>query len=210
MVSPCSAWVTSYSSGDLPEAQPELGAEGPRDTAPAGASASGERDGVTTVVVDAAPGGSRGPRAAGETGCPVPLPQPGPLHLCGFVSGGGSTRPSLTLVRPSSSTHSQRALGLGQPRGSWRAVPENLPAEGLKGRGDVSAAYARSRKTRGNELTSEVKRDSEREEGEERKKERESELETSMREKHRSAASCTPPTGGVLITKVHALDWNRT
>ena len=36
------------------------------------------------------------------------------------------------------------------------------------------------------------------------------ELETSMREKHQSAASCTPPTGDVPATKVHALDQNRT
>ncbi|KAK1343833.1 hypothetical protein QTO34_014387 [Cnephaeus nilssonii] len=35
-------------------------------------------------------------------------------------------------------------------------------------------------------------------------------IETSMREKHRSAASCTPPTGDVSTTKVHALDQNRT
>nr|KAF6330329.1 hypothetical protein mMyoMyo1_012319 [Myotis myotis] len=31
-----------------------------------------------------------------------------------------------------------------------------------------------------------------------------------MREKHRSAASCTPPTGDVPATKVHCLDQNRT
>ncbi|ELK28488.1 hypothetical protein MDA_GLEAN10008673 [Myotis davidii] len=31
-----------------------------------------------------------------------------------------------------------------------------------------------------------------------------------MREKHRLAASCTPPTGDVPATKVHALDRNRT
>ena len=31
-----------------------------------------------------------------------------------------------------------------------------------------------------------------------------------MRENHRSAASCTPPTGDVPATKVHALDRNRT
>nr|KAF6386127.1 hypothetical protein mMyoMyo1_001575 [Myotis myotis] len=41
-----------------------------------------------------------------------------------------------------------------------------------------------------------------------RKKDRE--LETSMREKHRSAASCTSPTGVVPATQVHALDRNRT
>nr|KAF6342994.1 hypothetical protein mPipKuh1_010725 [Pipistrellus kuhlii] len=40
--------------------------------------------------------------------------------------------------------------------------------------------------------------------------ERDRELETSMREKHRPAASCTPPTGDVPATNVHALDWNRT
>nr|KAF6304794.1 hypothetical protein mPipKuh1_009248 [Pipistrellus kuhlii] len=39
---------------------------------------------------------------------------------------------------------------------------------------------------------------------------RDRELETSMREKHRPAASCTPPTGDVPATKVHALDRNRT
>ncbi|KAK1334102.1 hypothetical protein QTO34_005102 [Cnephaeus nilssonii] len=43
-----------------------------------------------------------------------------------------------------------------------------------------------------------------------RGRERDRELETSMREKHRSAASCTPPTGDVPTTKIHALDWNRT
>ena len=43
-----------------------------------------------------------------------------------------------------------------------------------------------------------------------RGRERERELETSMREKHPSAASCTPPTGDVPTTKVHALDRNRT
>ncbi|KAK1347077.1 hypothetical protein QTO34_000941 [Cnephaeus nilssonii] len=43
-----------------------------------------------------------------------------------------------------------------------------------------------------------------------RGRERERELETSMREKHPSAASCTPPTGDVPATKVHALDRNRT
>ncbi|XP_054581044.1 uncharacterized protein LOC129151151 [Eptesicus fuscus] len=43
-----------------------------------------------------------------------------------------------------------------------------------------------------------------------RGRERDKELETSMREKHRSAASCTPPTGDVPATKVHALDRNRT
>ncbi|ELK34445.1 hypothetical protein MDA_GLEAN10013826 [Myotis davidii] len=36
------------------------------------------------------------------------------------------------------------------------------------------------------------------------------ESETSMREKHRPAASCTPPTGDVPTTKVYALDRNRT
>lgn len=30
-----------------------------------------------------------------------------------------------------------------------------------------------------------------------------------MREKHQSATSCTPLTGGVPITKVLALNWNR-
>nr|KAF6267009.1 hypothetical protein mMyoMyo1_011845 [Myotis myotis] len=43
-----------------------------------------------------------------------------------------------------------------------------------------------------------------------RGRERDRELETSMREEHQSAASCTPPTGDVPATKVHALDWNRT
>nr|KAF6349168.1 hypothetical protein mMyoMyo1_011724 [Myotis myotis] len=43
-----------------------------------------------------------------------------------------------------------------------------------------------------------------------RGRERDRDLETSMREKHRSAASCTPPTGDVPATKVHALDQNRT
>ncbi|ELK32792.1 Transmembrane and coiled-coil domain-containing protein 7 [Myotis davidii] len=43
-----------------------------------------------------------------------------------------------------------------------------------------------------------------------RGKERDRELETSMREKHRPAASCTPPTGDVSANKVHALDQNRT
>ncbi|ELK27554.1 PWWP domain-containing protein 2A [Myotis davidii] len=43
-----------------------------------------------------------------------------------------------------------------------------------------------------------------------RGRERDRESETSMREKHRSAASCTPPTGDVPATKVHALDRNRT
>ena len=37
-----------------------------------------------------------------------------------------------------------------------------------------------------------------------RGRERDRELETSMREDHRSAASCTPPTGEVPATKVHA------
>ncbi|EPQ18169.1 E3 ubiquitin-protein ligase UBR4 [Myotis brandtii] len=41
-------------------------------------------------------------------------------------------------------------------------------------------------------------------------RERDRELETSMREKHRSAASCTPPTGDVPASKVHALGRNRT
>ena len=40
--------------------------------------------------------------------------------------------------------------------------------------------------------------------------ERDRELETSMREKHQPAASCTPPTGDVPTTNVHALDLNRT
>ena len=39
---------------------------------------------------------------------------------------------------------------------------------------------------------------------------RETELETSMRESHRSAASCSPPTGDMPATKAHALDQNRT
>nr|KAF6353455.1 hypothetical protein mPipKuh1_010421 [Pipistrellus kuhlii] len=43
-----------------------------------------------------------------------------------------------------------------------------------------------------------------------RGRERDRELETSMRESHRSAASCTPPTGDMPTTKVHALDRNRT
>ncbi len=43
-----------------------------------------------------------------------------------------------------------------------------------------------------------------------RGRERDRELETPMREKHRSAASCTPPTGDVPATQVHALDRNRT
>ena len=40
--------------------------------------------------------------------------------------------------------------------------------------------------------------------------ERDRELETSMREKHRPAASCTPSTGDVPAAKVCALDRNRT
>nr|KAF6374361.1 hypothetical protein mPipKuh1_009580 [Pipistrellus kuhlii] len=43
-----------------------------------------------------------------------------------------------------------------------------------------------------------------------RGRERDGELETSMRESHRSAASCTPPPGDMPTTKVHALDRNRT
>ena len=43
-----------------------------------------------------------------------------------------------------------------------------------------------------------------------RGREREREQEISMREKHRPAASCTPPIGDVPATKVHALDRNRT
>ena len=43
-----------------------------------------------------------------------------------------------------------------------------------------------------------------------RGRERDRELETSMREKHRPVASCTPPTRDVPTTNVHALDWNRT
>nr|KAF6378836.1 hypothetical protein mMyoMyo1_009732 [Myotis myotis] len=43
-----------------------------------------------------------------------------------------------------------------------------------------------------------------------RKRERDRELETSMREKYRSAASCTSPTGDMPSTKVQALDRNRT
>ncbi|ELK30003.1 hypothetical protein MDA_GLEAN10014423 [Myotis davidii] len=41
-----------------------------------------------------------------------------------------------------------------------------------------------------------------------RERERHRELETSMSEKHQSAASCTPRTGDVPATKVHALDRN--
>ena len=41
-------------------------------------------------------------------------------------------------------------------------------------------------------------------------REEERELETSMRENHRRAASCTPPTGDVPTSKVHALDRNPT
>nr|KAF6276410.1 hypothetical protein mPipKuh1_010536 [Pipistrellus kuhlii] len=43
-----------------------------------------------------------------------------------------------------------------------------------------------------------------------RGRERDRKLETSMRENHRSAASCTPRTGDVPATKVHTLDRNRT
>ena len=42
-----------------------------------------------------------------------------------------------------------------------------------------------------------------------RGRERDRELETLMRENHQSAASCTPPTGDVPTTKVHALDQNK-
>ncbi|KAK1337200.1 hypothetical protein QTO34_001823 [Cnephaeus nilssonii] len=45
---------------------------------------------------------------------------------------------------------------------------------------------------------------------EQRGRERDRELETSMRENHRPAASCTPPTRDVPATNVHALDRNRT
>nr|KAF6358531.1 hypothetical protein mPipKuh1_010353 [Pipistrellus kuhlii] len=43
-----------------------------------------------------------------------------------------------------------------------------------------------------------------------RGRERDRKLETSMRENHRSAASCTPPTGEMPATKAHAPDRNRT
>ncbi|KAK1335335.1 hypothetical protein QTO34_003121 [Cnephaeus nilssonii] len=43
-----------------------------------------------------------------------------------------------------------------------------------------------------------------------RGRERDRKPETSMREKHRSAASCTPPTGDVPATNIRALDRNRT
>ena len=42
-----------------------------------------------------------------------------------------------------------------------------------------------------------------------RGRERDRELETSMRENHRSPASCIPPTGDVPATKVHALAQSR-
>ena len=41
-----------------------------------------------------------------------------------------------------------------------------------------------------------------------RGRERDRELEASMKENHRSAASCTISTGDVPATKVHALDRN--
>nr|KAF6349067.1 hypothetical protein mMyoMyo1_011644 [Myotis myotis] len=41
-------------------------------------------------------------------------------------------------------------------------------------------------------------------------RERDRELETSMREKHRSPASCTSPTGDMPATQAHAPDQNRT
>ena len=40
-----------------------------------------------------------------------------------------------------------------------------------------------------------------------RGRKRDRELETLMREKHRSAASCTPPTGDVPTTNEYAFDW---
>ena len=43
-----------------------------------------------------------------------------------------------------------------------------------------------------------------------RGRERNREFETSVREKHQSAASCTPPPGDMPATKVHALDQNKT
>ncbi|XP_054582661.1 calcium uniporter regulatory subunit MCUb, mitochondrial isoform X2 [Eptesicus fuscus] len=43
-----------------------------------------------------------------------------------------------------------------------------------------------------------------------RGRKRDKKPETSMREKHRPAASCTPPTGDVPTTNEHALDRNRT
>nr|KAF6393902.1 StAR related lipid transfer domain containing 9 [Pipistrellus kuhlii] len=43
-----------------------------------------------------------------------------------------------------------------------------------------------------------------------RERERDRELETSMREKHRPAAFCTPPTRDVPTTNVHVPDRNRT
>nr|KAF6285914.1 hypothetical protein mMyoMyo1_009473 [Myotis myotis] len=43
-----------------------------------------------------------------------------------------------------------------------------------------------------------------------RGRKRDRKLETLMREKHRSAASCTPPTGDVHASKAHAPDRNRT
>nr|KAF6374426.1 hypothetical protein mPipKuh1_009645 [Pipistrellus kuhlii] len=43
-----------------------------------------------------------------------------------------------------------------------------------------------------------------------RGRERDRELETLMRESHQSAAPCTPPTGDMPATKVHALARNRT
>ena len=43
-----------------------------------------------------------------------------------------------------------------------------------------------------------------------RGRENDRELETSMRESHRSAASCTPPTEDMPATRVHAFDRNRT
>ena len=41
-------------------------------------------------------------------------------------------------------------------------------------------------------------------------RERDRDLDTSIKEIHRSAASCTTPNGDVPATKVHALDQNQT
>ncbi|KAK1337440.1 hypothetical protein QTO34_002067, partial [Cnephaeus nilssonii] len=46
--------------------------------------------------------------------------------------------------------------------------------------------------------------------GLERGRERDRETETSTRQKHRPAASCTPPTRDAPATNAHALDRNRT
>nr|KAF6349007.1 hypothetical protein mMyoMyo1_011597 [Myotis myotis] len=137
---------------------------------------------------------SAGPGQLGSSHLRLACPSGGPWMAGGAECGSGRTM-GLPLPPPPP-PQVERTVGLQQGRGDW-APPSCGYGHLHLCDGDGQFTYSLLKNIYFIDFL-------------QGGRERDRELETLMREKHQLAASCTPPTGDVSATKVHALDWNRT